>query len=586
MNFDVQNTLKRVAALLQYEKYKEAEQLLKQALEQFPDNESLINRIVYVYRKQDKLQAALDTLAAALDSNLMSAYFYYEMGNINNELKHVKAALMSYAKAIELDPDYVPAYNNLGVTVYNKGEKDKAVSMFQEGLNLDAHNALLYYNYGVALEANDNFEEAAIKYRKALEEKPKWAAPLNNLGLIAYKQEKFDEAAQIFTDLIEEHLSEAEAHNNRGAVFAAQGQISKAIAEYKNALDLNPSYSEATLNLAHILESKGDIDEAIKNLERVISFVPDNSNLKIQLVYTYIRAGRYDCALSQIETISGAQTNKLVLMAAGEAQLGLGNDDEAKAIFNKILALYPHQHSIYLILADINHKNKKYKATEEQLKAYLAVRPKERGARLLLGTLYNEMWNLALAIQIFEDLLELSPDDSDIVAMLTKLYTDTGAQEELLALKERSTPADLSRIKDLWQRVLKQNLDPEKKEENVWLGSIGMIMITELLNKEEVEVQMEQNSESINTKEAETQVPSTEVQKASIIISSYKISGLLRYLLETVEHLPPKGLEVFKNSDVLRSMNSIINVLEKRKGLLRNVQAKKQIVAKSEDDTD
>lgn len=480
----------------------------------------------------------------------------------------------------------MPAYNNLGVTVYNKGEKDKAVSMFQEGLNLDAHNALLYYNYGVALEANDNFEEAAIKYRKALEEKPKWAAPLNNLGLIAYKQEKFDEAAQIFTDLIEEHLSEAEAHNNRGAVFAAQGQISKAIAEYKNALDLNPSYSEATLNLAHILESKGDIDEAIKNLERVISFVPDNSNLKIQLVYTYIRAGRYDCALSQIETISGAQTNKLVLMAAGEAQLGLGNDDEAKAIFNKILALYPHQHSIYLILADINHKNKKYKATEEQLKAYLAVRPKERGARLLLGTLYNEMWNLALAIQIFEDLLELSPDDSDIVAMLTKLYTDTGAQEELLALKERSTPADLSRIKDLWQRVLKQNLDPEKKEENVWLGSIGMIMITELLNKEEVEVQMEQNSESINTKEAETQVPSTEVQKASIIISSYKISGLLRYLLETVEHLPPKGLEVFKNSDVLRSMNSIINVLEKRKGLLRNVQAKKQIVAKSEDDTD
>ncbi|MDR2150926.1 MAG: tetratricopeptide repeat protein [Spirochaetaceae bacterium] len=578
----VPNTLSRVASFLEHDNYAEAERLLKDALVLFPDNESLIKPLIRLYRMQGKLQVALDTLTCAVDADPLCAYFYYELGNINAQAGHYNAALMAYAKSVELAPTYVPAYNNFGIVAYNRGEEAKASIVFQDGLEVDPHNALLCYNYGAALEESGNLDEAANKYYKALEAREGWSAPLNNLGLIAYRRKNFEEAERLFTDLIHANPSEVDAHNNRGLVYAAQGKIKEAQEEYRYALKLNPQYIQAVLNLRVALEKEGNTSEAIRELEQAITRVPDNLDLKIQLASAYNQEGRYADALAQIQTVLNTEPHyKPALNAAAEAYLGLGNDDKAEALFKEMLLLDPNQHSIYLKLADIQHKKKKYKATEEQLKAYLAFRPQERGARLLLGTLYNEMWNLALAIQIFEDLLALSPDDADIIAILTKLYTDTGAEEELQTLKARSRPADPALVKDLWARALKQNLDQENKEESVWFGRTGMIMMSEIDAPAGAS-----ESEAEPKQEAEAQVPSTEVQKAALIISGYKISGLLRYLLEMVDNLPPKGLEIFKNSDAARSMSMIINVLEKRKGLLRNIQTKKYLREIEKFDTD
>jgi tetratricopeptide (TPR) repeat protein len=74
---------------------------------------------------------------------------------------NLKAASMAYARAIELDGNYLAAYNNLGIVFYELGEKNKALNIFSRGIALQGDNSLLQFNYRTALDGGDNPDTAA-----------------------------------------------------------------------------------------------------------------------------------------------------------------------------------------------------------------------------------------------------------------------------------------------------------------------------------------------------------------------------------------------------------------------------------------
>jgi tetratricopeptide (TPR) repeat protein len=566
---DIQNILDNAGELAKCGNYEEAEGLLKHSLVQYPDNKGIIDNLVDVYCKQGKAQAALDTLVEAVDGDPMCAHFYYGIGDMHKALGQSKAALMAYSKTVELDPDCAQAYNNLGIIYHSRNEVAKALTMFTQGISREPHDALLHYNYGVALETINMLDEAAAEYQCAIQEKGGWSAPLNNLGIIFYRQKRYDEAYRVFSDILHADPDNAEAQNNQGVVFAAQGQQDKAVSAYRQAVETDPRYFIAALNLGYTLESSGDITGALTELEKVTEYIPDNSDLKVRLGFVYLKAGRYNDALTCAQAVLDKDDSSIpALEVAGAAYRGLDDIEVAQSLFGKILVLDPNIYRTYLVLADIKYQKKKYKATEEQLKVYLVIKPGDVLAKQLLGTLYNEMWNLAMSIQVFEELYAINPNNADAVAMLTKLYTDTGADEELALLKEKAAPADSTLIKNMWERTLKQAFGVEYFAGLPVIGSAGMI--------EPARIEPPQRAESAAT----VAVPPTalapalnaDVPKGAAIIVGYKVTGLLRYLFDLVEYLPPKGLELFQNSDARRSMEFILSTLERRKGLLRNVQ--------------
>ena len=66
-----------------------------------------------------------------------------------------KEALYRWEKAIELDPSYAAAYNNLAVAYEHEGLFDKARQAYTKALQLDPNNISIKQNYDYFKELND-----------------------------------------------------------------------------------------------------------------------------------------------------------------------------------------------------------------------------------------------------------------------------------------------------------------------------------------------------------------------------------------------------------------------------------------------
>ncbi|AEF80774.1 tetratricopeptide repeat protein [Leadbettera azotonutricia] len=494
------------ATLAREAKLTEAADEFTTLLAKNPQDIEALNNIAVIYRRQGKLQDALGALVEAIDLEPTKAEFHYNIGNIHKQMGNLKAASMAYAKVIELDPNYVSAYNNLG-TIYDQlKEYDKAYGIFHKGLNLDRNNPTLHFNYGVALEANGRLEDAANEYRAALRSKPGWLEPMNNLGIIHFKQGRHDKALDVFNRIIDSDPSNAEARNNMGVIQADQGKNKEAVQNYRRAIEADPRYTKAVVNLERTLEESGDFANAVLELEKLVKLTPDSADLRDRLSGLYLKMERYPEALEQAKAaLEWAPEDTQALRVLGAVQRITGNDEEAKAAFEKMLAIDPGNYSFHLDLADIHFKRKEYKEAEDCIMAYLARRPNDRTAKLLLGKLYAEMGNKAHAVQVFEELSKIDPNDTEALAATAELYKESGSVEKALRTADalvnlqgkRATSDDLSElnksldfyenavntysssVKEMWDRNMKilgggEEHPDEESDLSLLLGSAGI----------------------------------------------------------------------------------------------------------------
>ncbi len=81
----------------------------------------------------------------------------------------------AYRKAIQVAPDRVDAYLNLGVMLSDAGRDAEAVALYREALRHCPGEALLHYNLAVALEDLQLEEEALQSYERCLRLAPNLA---------------------------------------------------------------------------------------------------------------------------------------------------------------------------------------------------------------------------------------------------------------------------------------------------------------------------------------------------------------------------------------------------------------------------
>lgn len=60
-----------------------------------------------------------------------------------------------WQRAVEIDPTYSAAWNNLGVAYEHDGQFDKAREAYEEAVELDPNNLMIQQNYDLFREIND-----------------------------------------------------------------------------------------------------------------------------------------------------------------------------------------------------------------------------------------------------------------------------------------------------------------------------------------------------------------------------------------------------------------------------------------------
>ena len=66
-----------------------------------------------------------------------------------------REAIYRWQRAVEIDPTYAEAYNDLAVAYEHEGELDKARTSYEKALQLAPANATIKQNYELFKEIND-----------------------------------------------------------------------------------------------------------------------------------------------------------------------------------------------------------------------------------------------------------------------------------------------------------------------------------------------------------------------------------------------------------------------------------------------
>ena len=95
--------------------------------------------------------AAAPLLADARDDAKKQVQFGIEVAQRNLWVE----ALLRWQRAVQIDPTYAAAYNNLAIGYEHEGDLDKARAAYEKALQLEPDNALIKQNYELFKEIND-----------------------------------------------------------------------------------------------------------------------------------------------------------------------------------------------------------------------------------------------------------------------------------------------------------------------------------------------------------------------------------------------------------------------------------------------
>ncbi|MFT3746446.1 MAG: tetratricopeptide repeat protein [Pyrinomonadaceae bacterium] len=217
-----------------------AVELFEKALALDPQNFDAVNGSVNIAIRQGqtaKAHAEVDRMfvANAGRSDILAALHYLKSSIFIAE-KNAGATENELTAAIELDPNYFPAYSAYATFLVSQNRADEAVAQYKAVLD-KSPAAPMFTLLGIIEESRGNSAEAEKAYRRALEIAPDTSIAANNLAwLIADKQGNLDEALQLANLAVSKGQSTPGFYDTLGWVYLQKGLASPAVEQFKKAV--------------------------------------------------------------------------------------------------------------------------------------------------------------------------------------------------------------------------------------------------------------------------------------------------------------------------------------------------------------
>ena len=170
---------------------------------------------------------------------------YYNALKLAQDGKN-KAAIDKLNEAIKVHPDFMLAFNELGVQYQKVNELEKADDALQSALKISPNAFAPLVNHGIVLVRLKKYAPAEADLRAALKENDKSAIAHYYLGRALAYLGKFDEAeTELNTAVTLGGEQMKEAHRYLGAIYHARGETEKAIAQLETYLRVAPKADDA-----------------------------------------------------------------------------------------------------------------------------------------------------------------------------------------------------------------------------------------------------------------------------------------------------------------------------------------------------
>ncbi len=389
-----------------------AENEFKTAVHLEPDSEEAITTLAYLYNEEGDSKRAIDALSSVPDTD-RSSKLYLALGYTYEEQKDYKKAIAAYRKATELDHDNLDAVRGLAQNLVNDGQTDAALEQYKIIAESNPEDPSTYLRMAEIYRRTGKFDLALENLKKAESMVQDSLEVPYNMAVVYEAQGRFEDAAQILQDLLKKSekpdANYTVAEKNNRAVFLER--------------------------LGLVYRDMNNDTAAIETFRKMIPLGDDNAERGYQQI---IDAYRDEKQWSQATAVAKEATTKLPndrsLKLVYYSQLAdQGNPDQALAQVKGMLKGTPDDREVYLALAQMNSRLKRWSDAEAAMdKAQqLSTKAEDREyAQFVRGSIYERQKKYEQAEEIFKKVLAEDPQNAAALNYLGYMLADRGVRVE------------------------------------------------------------------------------------------------------------------------------------------------------------
>jgi len=188
--------------------------------------------LAMAYLRLNRPDWGRDELQRLSQGDPQNPLYLYWLAKLDYDAREYTSAISRLRRVIELDPNMMRAYNNLGLCYDSLGQFDEAIQSFTRAIELNRKqerpSAWPPLNLAVSLISLNRLQEAQVRLHEALGYDPKFPQAHYQLGLVLEKEGKFEEAIAPLQRAIELDPSYPEPHYTLGRIYQRQGRREEA----------------------------------------------------------------------------------------------------------------------------------------------------------------------------------------------------------------------------------------------------------------------------------------------------------------------------------------------------------------------
>lgn len=299
---------------------------------------------------------------------LPGAYALYQRGQgymQQPDEQDLDRAIELLENAIQLDPNFAPAYASLGQAKVAKFSYSKDVKLLEEArhacaraLALDDGLAKAHLANGMVLQASGDVKLAIAEYDKAGTLDPSDEATSRKLASAYDEMGRTPDAVRVMDRAIQRNNASWLNYNLLGFIYYKQAQYDQAEPLFLAASKLAPENPAPLANLAAVYLSEGKYEEAKSLLIRVVNVKPSaDAYSNLGTAYYYLKS--YSDAIAAFRSATGLRAkDHRMWHSLGDAYEAAGDRAAAAHAFERAimelkpqLALNPHDADLLEYLA-------------------------------------------------------------------------------------------------------------------------------------------------------------------------------------------------------------------------------------------
>lgn len=332
-----------------------------------------------------------------------------------------QALINGWLAAIRVAPGVANNYVGLATAYQLNGNMDQSEKNFRRALQIDPNNLL-------ASEGINAIENDRVKMQLDL---------FLNRAISLQKEERFDESIDNYIKAVRLSPRNPDIHYNIGTCFQAKKDWFQAEKAYRKALDLNPEHEEAGLALKKLTDDRRETqiaeafdkavelhenkryNEAIQIYLKVAKDKPNNDTLFYNIGTAYQAMGSFDEAKKYYE--------KAAMIKAGDE------------VYTQALNLINLKYADDLLTEGINAQTEgKQDIAAQKYEELLEITPDNSDAWYNLGIAYQSLAEPDKALKAYRKAFEIAPlEQSDAIFFAALILEDKKDLTEAMKLYEK-----------------------------------------------------------------------------------------------------------------------------------------------------